>query len=381
MLIIKNAKVFNGEKMLDSMNIYISGSKINKLEKGEISEAPSDAQVVDLNGKLVTPGFIDIHMHGAGGYDVMDATEESIELIASILAMHGTTSFLPSTVTMPVESISKCISVIGKCIKSKKSRNILGVHLEGPFINRRKKGAQNEEHILAPSISAYENIVGEGHDIIKRVTLAPELDKDNSLTKYLKDKGICVSAGHTCASIEQFTESVKSGVRLCTHLFNCMDTLHHRDPGVVGGGLTNEGVYVEFIPDLLHLNKDILKLIVLAKGEDKCIIITDSLCATCLKKGIYRLGDQHVIVTENGARLKNGALAGSIIMMAEAVRNMINEVGIDPVKVLKMATLNPAKVLGVENYLGRIAEGYDADMNILDWDFNVERTILKGRCL
>ena len=195
MLIIKNAKVFNGEKMLDSMNIYISGSKINKLEKGEISEAPSDAQVVDLNGKLVTPGFIDIHMHGAGGYDVMDATEESIEQIASILAMHGTTSFLPSTVTMPAESISRSISVIDKCMRSKKSMNILGVHLEGPFINRRKKGAQNEEHILAPSISAYESIVDEGKDIIKRVTLAPELDKDNSLTKYLKDKGFASRQG------------------------------------------------------------------------------------------------------------------------------------------------------------------------------------------
>lgn len=378
MIILKNAKVFNGEKMLDHMNIYISGSKINKLEKGRIPEIPSGSEIIDLNGKLVTPGFIDIHMHGAGGYDVMDGTQESIEQIASILARHGTTTFLPTTVTMPAESISRSISVIGECINSKKSLNILGIHLEGPFINKEKKGAQNGDYILPPDISTYESIVGNGQDIIRRVTLAPELDRNSELIHYLKNRGICISAGHACASLEEFDESVKDGVTLCTHLFNGMNPLHHREPGLVGGGLTNEGVYVEFIPDLFHLHENILKLIVNAKGEDKCIIVTDSLSAACLEEGTYRLGDQEVFVTENGARLKNGSLAGSTIMMDEAVQNMINKVGIDAIKVLKMATINPAKVLGVDNYLGRVEEGYDADMNILDGNFNLEKTILKG---
>jgi N-acetylglucosamine-6-phosphate deacetylase len=378
MLIIKNARVFNGEEMLDRMNIYISKSKIYKLDEGKISRAASDAEVIDADGKIATPGFIDMHMHGAGGYDVMDGTEESIEQIASILARHGTTAFLPSTVTMPAESIKRSISAIGKCMKSKRSPNILGVHLEGPFINKEEKGAQNEDYILPPSISAYESIVGMEQDIIKRVTLAPELDKGNRLISYLKDKGICVSAGHTCASLDEFNKSVKSGVSLCTHLFNGMKPLHHRQPGVVGGGLTNERVYVEFIPDLLHLHENVLKLIVNAKGEDKCIIITDSLSAACLGEGVYRLGDQQVLVTENGARLKSGSLAGSTIMMDQAVKSMIDRVGIDCAKALKMATINPAKLLGVDSYLGRIAEGYDADINILDDKFNLEKTILKG---
>lgn len=381
MIVIKNARVFDGEKINDDVNIYISGSKIIRIDRGKISEIPADAEVIDGYGKLVTPGYIDIHMHGSGGYDVMDGTENSIEKISLLAAKHGTTSYLPSTITMPADSIRKSVSAIKNCMKKRSGANILGVHLEGPFINRAKKGAQNEKYILPPSISNYNSIVGDGQDVIKRITLAPEFDQNNVLIKHLKKKGICISAGHTCATLDEFNKSVQDGVTLCTHLFNGMNTLHHRDPGVVGGSLTNENVFVEFIPDLFHVHKDILELIVNAKGVDKCIIITDALSATCLEKGVHRLGDQEVIVTDNGARLRSGSLAGSTIMMDTAVKNMVHKVGISIETVLKMATINSARLLGADCYLGRIKEGYDADINMLNKNLDVEKTILKGAIL
>ncbi len=376
--IIKNAKIFDGEKIIDAMNIYISESKIQKLIEGRLDIQPVDVEVIDAENKFVTPGFIDIHMHGAGGYDVMDGTEESIEQISLLAAKHGTTSYLPSTVTMSEKAIYKSIKTIEVCMKNGKGLNILGVHLEGPFINKVKKGAQNEKYIQTPSVEAYNRMVGNHPKIIKRVTLAPEIDQAMVLIQFLKEKGVCVSAGHTCATLEEFYLSVDSGVSLCTHLFNGMKPLHHRNPGVVGGALIHEDVFVELIPDLFHLHQDIIRLIVNAKGEDRCILITDALSAACLKEGIYTLGDQKVFVNENGARLKNGSLAGSAIMMDEAVKNMVHKVGIDVKKVLKMATVNPAKVLRIDNDLGRIKEGYDADINILDKNLNIEKTILKG---
>lgn len=378
MIIIKNARIFDGEKIVNDTNIFISSTKIDKITTGSVHKIPEDAEVIDGTGKLITPGFIDIHIHGAGGYDVMDGTEHSIEQISALVARHGTTSYLPTTLTMSAESINNSLSAINNVMKLGKGKNILGVHLEGPFINEEKKGAQNGKYILPPSISNYHHIAGNSHEIVKRITLAPEFDKSFELIKYLSKNGVCVSAGHTCAASEEFNNSVENGVSLCTHLFNGMNPLHHRTPGVVGGALSNEKVFVEFIPDLYHIHKDVIKIIVNAKGEDKCIIVTDALSAACLGKGTYRLGDQEVTVTENGARLENGALAGSTIMMDQAVKNMVHVVGISAEKVLKMATLNPAKVLNVDSYVGRIKECYDADLNILNENLDVEMTILKG---
>jgi N-acetylglucosamine-6-phosphate deacetylase len=378
MKLIKNARIFDGSKIIDNYNVLISGTKIEKLIQGNNIIAPDDTEVFNADGRLISPGFIDIHIHGTNRYDVMDGTEEAIENISLTIAKHGTTSFLPTTLTMPIESLRRSISAIKNCIGKRKGANILGIHLEGPFINEKRKGAQNEKYIMAPNIENYESIVGEDQQLVKRITLAPEIDDGIETIKYIKDRDVCVSIGHTCASIEEFNKSVCAGASLCTHLFNGMDPLHHRDPGVVGGALLCDKVYVEFIPDLIHVNKDILKLIIRCKGEDKCILITDSMSASCLGDGLYTLGEKEVVVSNGIAKLNNGSLAGSIIMMDTAVKNMVNGVGIDIEKVLKMATINPAKVIGVDNHKGRIKEGFDADLIILNKNLDIEMTMIMG---
>jgi N-acetylglucosamine-6-phosphate deacetylase len=380
MMLIKNVKYFNGEQFIDNSNIVVANSKIVKIFSGKQSARLSDYEkVIDGEGDLLVPGFIDIHLHGCGGCDVMDGKTESIEKIASTLAKNGTTSFLPTTVTMPAQATQKAISAIRTCMSRNTGASILGIHLEGPFINKARKGAQNENYILEPSIQNFNEFVNGNLQDIKRVTLAPETGDGIALVKYLTENNICVSAGHTCASAEIFDRSVNEGLTLCTHLFNGMNPLHHRDPGVVGSALLNDDVYTEFIADLVHIDKTVLKLIIKIKGMDKCILVTDSLSAACLGNGIFNLGGQTVIVKNGVARIENGSLAGSVITMKEAVKNMVKTVGVDICSVLKMATINPARVIGADAYKGKIKEGHDADINLMNENLDIDMTMVMGR--
>jgi len=378
MILIKNVSCFDGTGIVENASVLVSGSKIRSLTVGQPCDCGGADMVIDGKGKLLTPGFIDIHIHGCGGHDVMDGTTQAINAMAQIAAQNGTTSFLPTTVTMPPENTSRAVRAVKSSMAMRAGANILGVHLEGPFINKDRKGAQNEKYILKPSIPAFESIIGGELPMIKRVTLAPEIENCLELIRYLREKDICVSAGHTCASAEEFAEAVRAGVTLCTHLFNGMNPLHHRDPGIIAGAFLNDDIYTEFIPDLIHIDKDVLKLIVKIKGEDRCILITDALSAACLGDGIFDLGSQRVTVRDGIARTDSGSLAGSIIMLNRAVKNMVLKVGVDLKAVLKMVTVNPAKVIGVDGFKGMIREGYDADLNLLDENLDVVMSTVMG---
>lgn len=380
MILIKNVRYFDGEQIVADSSIAVSGSKIAKIFSGTDSgDFANYDEVIDGQGKLLVPGYIDIHLHGCAGCDVMDATPESIKKIAAVLAENGTTSFLPTTVTMSAPVTQKAIENIRACMKESNGANILGIHLEGPFINKERKGAQNEDFILEPSVENFDDFVNGDYRNIGRVTLAPEVGNGIELVKHLAKKGICVSAGHTCCPADVFNKSVDEGLTLCTHLFNGMNPLHHREPGVVGSALLNDNVYVEFISDLVHIDKDILKLIVKIKGADRCILISDSLSAACLGDGNFTLGGQKVIVKSGVARIETGSLAGSIITIKDAVRNMVQKVGIDICSVLKMATANPAKIVGAASFKGYIKEGYDADLNLLDDNLDIAMTMVMGK--
>lgn len=380
MILIKNVSYFDGSRIVNNSNIVVSGSKLSGVfGDGHIPHPSGFDRVIDGKGRLLVPGFIDIHIHGCSGCDVMDGTPESLTRIADTLAKNGTTSFLPTTVTMSRQATQNAIRNIRSRVGGGTGANILGIHLEGPFINKARKGAQNEKYILEPSVENFRDFVGGDLQGIKRVTLAPEMGDGIALTKYLAENGICVSAGHTCASPETLENSVNAGLRLCTHLFNGMDPLHHRNPGVVGSALLDDDVYAEFIADLVHIDRDVLRLIVKVKGADKCVLITDSLSAACLGDGTFSLGGQTVIVKDGIARIESGSLAGSIIMMKDAVRNMVRTVGTDLVSALKMATVNPAKVIGVDHFKGIIQEGYDADLNLLSADLGADMTMVMGK--
>lgn len=377
---INNINYFDGEKFIKNAAVEISGQKITHIySDNNIPEDDNSVSVIDGNGMKLIPGYIDIHLHGCGGYDIMDNTEEAVKNICLTLGRHGTTSFLPSTVTQSKVNTQKTVQLIralkGKC----DGADILGVHLEGPFINPDRKGAQNPLYIQNPSEAAFKDFIDNDLTDIKRVTLAPEIGEGIALTNWLLSKGVTVSAGHTCADFDTIEKCADSGLNLATHLFNGMNPLHHRDPGTVGASLLDDRISVEFIADLIHLNKNILRLIVKNKGRDKCILITDSLSAACLGDGTFALGGQTVTVHGKEARIEGGSLAGSIITLGEAVKNMIFEVGIDECDAIRMATINPAKIINVDSFKGKIKEGYDADLNLIDDDYNVKMTFIKGQ--
>lgn len=378
-ILIKNVRYFDGKQIIGDSSILVSGTKIKEIVSGKQVNGSSEYDtVIDGKGRLLVPGFIDLHLHGCSGCDVMDGTVESVKKIAKTLAENGTTSFLPTTTTMSAQATQKAISAVGKCMNNGEGANILGVHLEGPFINKERKGAQNEDFILKPSVENFNNFVDNNLQNIKRVTLAPEIGDGIALVKYLSEKGICVSAGHTCASADIFYKSVNEGLTLCTHLFNGMNPLHHRDSGVVGSALLNDDVYTEFIADLIHIDKDILNLIVKIKGANRCILISDSLSAACLGDGDFSIGGQKAVVKDGVARIETGSLAGSIITVKDAVKNMVQKVGVDISSALKMATINPAKVIDVDSFKGKIAEGYDADINLMNENLDIDITMVMG---
>lgn len=378
MIGIRNVNCFDGARIIEHASVAVSGTSVAGVWAGG-DALPACDTVIDGEGRLLVPGYIDLHLHGCAGCDVMDGTAESLRTIAETLAQNGTTSFLPTTVTMPKQATAKAMAAVRAYGNPATGAEVLGVHLEGPFINVRHKGAQNERYILEPSVPAFLDFVDGDLSGIRRVTLAPEIGEGIGLTRYLAQRGVCVSAGHTCASAEAFHASEKAGLKLCTHLYNGMEPMHHRTPGTVGAALASDEAYVEVIADLNHVAPDVLRLTAKAKDAGHCILITDSLSATGLGDGEYSLGGQKVTVQNGTARVESGSLAGSVIFLWQAVKNMAERVHVNLVSALRMATVNPARVIGVENRKGAVRPGFDADLNLLRDDLSVAFTMVRGR--
>lgn len=374
MKVITNVSVYTGEEIINEASVFFENGKIEKVVNQKLD---IDENTIDGKGCLLSPGFCDIHIHGSSGSDIMDCTPEAVKTIAKAIVKRGTTSFLATTLTMDTKTLNDALLAVKKVQGTEKAADILGVHLEGPFISVKRKGAQNEKFIIEPTVENYKQIDKDCEELVKRITIAPELEGAGELIKYLTDRGVCVSCGHTVASFEDTLHAVDCGANLCTHLYNGMNPLHHRDPGVVGAALYDDRMMVEFIADTIHLNVNTLKMTAKIKGYDKCILISDAMSAACSEDGMYKLGGLDVTVKDGSARLSDGTLAGSIIMVADAVKNM-TALGLPRDKVLQMATVNPAKMIGADSYKGKIQKGYDADMVLLDDEMNVVKVFAKG---
>lgn len=343
-----------------------------------VNEAPKNCEIIDANGNYVCPGLIDIHIHGNMGKDTMDGTDDAICTIAKSIARHGVSSFLPTTMTMDEKSITGALDTIKKYMdKDTKGAQVIGTHLEGPFINKDYKGAQNEKFIVAPT---YE-FIDKYKDVIKIITYAPEKDVDMEFTKKIKaNTDIVLSIGHSKATYDEAKEAINMGASNITHTFNGMSGLNHRNPGVVGAALTTN-VYCEVIADEIHILKDLFQFILNNKGEDKIVLITDSIEAGGLEDGEYSLGGQKVIVKNNQARLASGSLAGSVMPLNKMVYNFMNNTNLDMKKVIKLASINPAKSIGIDNKKGSIEIGKDADIAIFDENINCHMTINCGKII
>ena len=368
---IINGKIILENEILEN-KVLVFDEKIVDI----LDEVPNNCEIIDAQGKYVSPGFVDIHIHGNMGRDTMDATEEAITTIAKSIVRHGVTSFLPTTMTMDKESVYNALDAVKDLMGCGEGRaEILGAHLEGPFINQKYKGAQNEAFIINPS---YE-FVEKYKDVIKVITYAPEQDESFEFTKeVVKNTDIALSIGHSKATFKQAREAINLGARNITHLFNGMTPLNHRNPGVVGAGLTSDA-YCEIIADTIHISKDLFQFILDNKGEDKLILVTDSIEAGGLEDGEYSLGGQKVIVKDSQARLESGSLAGSVMPLNKMVYNFLNNTDLDMRKVVRLAAINPAKSIGIDKTKGSIEIGKDADITLLDEDVNCYMTINKGK--
>lgn len=368
---IVNGKIILENEVLEN-KVLVFDEKIVDI----LDEAPSNCEIIDAQGKYVSPGFVDIHIHGNMGRDTMDGTEESVTTIAKSIVRHGVTSFLPTTMTMDQESIYTSLDVVRDLMGCGKDRaEILGAHLEGPFINQKYKGAQNDAFIINPS---YE-FVEKYKDVIKVITYAPEQDENFEFTKaVVRNTDIALSIGHSKATFKQAREAINLGARNVTHLFNGMTPLNHRNPGVVGAGLTSNA-YCEIIADTIHISKDLFQFILDNKGEDKLILITDSIEAGGLEDGEYSLGGQKVIVKDSQARLESGSLAGSVMPLNKMVYNFLNNTDLDMRKVVKLASLNPARSICMDKTKGSLEIGKDADIILLDENVNCYMTINRGK--
>ncbi|MDA3922482.1 MAG: N-acetylglucosamine-6-phosphate deacetylase [Salinisphaera sp.] len=366
---LRGAQVHGGAR--DPRAITIAGSCIASDAAG--------GQVLDLPaGWHIVPGFIDAHIHGAMGADVMDADADGLARIARYLPAEGTTSFLATTMTGSTAAIDAALATVAGFESASGSAEMLGVHLEGPFVDRNKAGAQPVEHIVGPDIDLFDRWQAVSGGRIRVVTLAPEQPGGKALVAYLTALGVRASIGHSSCSAAQAEAAITAGATRGTHLFNAMGGLHHRDPGAACALLTHPHARSEIIADGFHITPAMVKLAYHTAGRDRLMAITDAMRAKGLGDGDYELGGQPVKVQNGQARLADGTLAGSVLTFDAAFRNLIDYTGCDIADAIAMSSSNAAEDLGVGDRKGWLVETYDADLVALDANLEVQLTICRG---
>lgn len=341
---------------------------------------PSEAdEVTDVCGNMITAGLVDLHIHGYSGFDTSDGNPEDIKKMALLLAQNGVTSWCPTTMTVSQPEILKAFDAVRAAKSDIESgaahgARILGVNCEGPFISPNKKGAQDGKYILPPSA----DFVIKNSDIIRLVTIAPEMDDNcREIKKIAESTDVVISMGHTEATLEQARLAIESGARHVTHLYNAMPHLDHRAPGLIGAVMTDRRVSCEMIADTFHINPALFEMTAQLKG-DKLVLITDCMRAGGMPDGSYTLGGQPVTVHGVECRLEDGTIAGSVLKLNCAVRNLKNNTRLPLWKAINAASLNAADSIGESGRIGSIAKGKYADFAVMDKDFNVKMTVVGG---
>lgn len=380
MIILSGPDIHTESSILKNAALVIRENKIHSIETQK--NISSDHVITFPDTYHLVPGFVDIHTHGANGFDVMDGTFSALSSISQALAAEGTTSWLATTMTESLEDISRVLQNVGNYIEKKKNglgANVLGIHLEGPFLSPEKVGAQNAKNILMPQVECLRVFQKKSGNAIKLVTLAPELPNSLELIRYLKSHNIIASIGHTNATYAETMAAIDAGCSHVTHLFNAMRGIHQREPGAMTAALLSEKLSTELIVDGIHLHPAIVELVLKIKDREKIILVTDAMRAKCLADGLYDLGGQSVRVKENKATLSDGTLAGSVLKMISAVQNMMKYTNCHVQDVIRFSSENPAKLLNVFDRKGSILPGKDADLVVLDEAFNVVMTMVGGK--
>ncbi len=364
--LLKNCDVLTPLRVIRKGSVLIQGEIIQRVGQFSDSKIPPGTRVFNLRNKLAVPGFIDIHLHGAGGVEFTGSSPESIITALKTHLRNGTTSLLPSLMTASHEQV---LDTIKTFIDIKKNTpdipEIVGLNLEGPYISKEKRGVQRTQYIRRPSITEMKEYIRVARGSIKIMTVAPEIDGIGDFIRFLTDQNIIPSAGHTNADYEQTQQAIKSGVKLATHLFNAMRGIAHREPGAAGALLLHDDVYAEVVADGIHLHPSILSLIAKAKPLEKIILVTDATKFYGIRKG--------------ASYSKEGKLFGSNTELGLALKHMTRFTGIPFERILRTVTVNPAKLLNLENKKGILKKGNDADIVILDKELNIKDVFIKGK--
>lgn len=385
MIILKNGLYLSPEGEFVEGDICIENDTIKCItNKGESicchQKEGEESQILDLKGKRVIPGLVDIHTHGAIGFDVSASSPEQICELTKYYARNGVTSFLPTTITTAKEQVKEILKNIrqAKDMEESHGASIEGVHIEGPFINSKRKGAHDPNLITTPEPSDFDDYRQILGDLKVHITVAPEIEGGLEFIKYVSHNGGTVGIGHTDGDYEMTLEGVKAGASIFTHLFNAMRGLHHREPGTVGGALVSHA-FVEIIADGIHIHPAIVKMVIKAKGYNKVVLVTDSMHAAGLESGEYDFGGFKIYIRDGVAKQEDGTIAGSIISLMDGVRNVVKRAGISLEQAVAMASINPARVLGLDDKIGSIEVGKRADLVVLDDNIQAQMVFCRGK--
>lgn len=379
-IIIYNVKLILPHEVLDNGWLIMQGGQIASYGSGSLPQSEQISSLIDGQGRYLLPGFIDIHVHGGASQDFMHAKGEQLDEITRFHMKHGTTAMLATTVTGSYEQLTDVLDAVAHYRQQPQPyAQLLGVHLEGPFVNPKWKGAQNEAYMVEPQPAWMEQWQQQYPALIKLQTLAPEIAGAYEYIELLHKQGIVAACGHTDATYDQIATAVQHGLRHAVHTYNAMKGLHHREPGTLGAVMVHDEMTAEIIADGIHVHAAAVKLLLKAKGTDRVVLVTDAISAAGMEDGDYELGGLPVIVENGVARLQqDGSLAGSTLKMIEGYRFLVEQAGASLSAASCMASLNPATVLGIQDQYGSIATGKRADLLLMDEQFKLHQVFIAG---
>lgn len=376
--------IYTPQQRLEDGCVLLEDSSIRAVGPRAQIEIPPLARTYELSPGILAPGFLDIHVHGAGGRDIMEGSREALAVVGRTLLQHGTTAYLATTVTAPIDQTLRALETLSATIKLLRMQANgaealpVGIHLEGPFINPVRRGVHPAAFIQPASPALLRKLLEAGAGEVRILTLAPEIEGADELIALALEFGVVVALGHSDATCEQTRRASDRGARHAVHLFNAMRPFHHREPGIVGAALTDERITAELIADGVHADPAALHLALLAKGPGQLVLVSDGTSATGMPDGNYRLGSIPVTVQQGVCRNEEGKLAGSVLTLDRALRNILAVGGIGLSEALAMATLNPARLIGMDKRKGIIAPGADADLLWLDSALSLRGTVVRG---
>ena len=383
-IVIHAGRAFTPFEEISDAVIVVQGSKISAVgQRGKV-DLPRGVRELNAGGRTVVPGFVDVHIHGAGGHDVMEGTREALEIISATVAAHGTTSLVATTVTASEKETRDSVAGIAHFILNTSqyatrelSAEILGIHFEGPFISPVRRGVHPAKWIVPPSRELLAQLLGEARGTAQILTLAPELPGALDLISAARHAGLVVSLGHTDATYEQAQAAIEAGASHAAHVFNAMRPFSHRGTGVIGAVLTSPKVSAELIADGVHVDEAAMRMLVELKTPERVILVSDGISATGMPDGKYQLGMFEVKVSGGVARNAEGKLAGSTLTLDRALRNIV-ALGVPFPSALRMVTANPARQIGLGARKGVLSPGADADLVFLDDKLEISGVMTRG---